>query len=98
MSSASKLLKFIEPQLPALADQPQGSQKHNGYRAMLVLEAWLTLRDTRLLVAVIADVLAVVALIIGANVLAATLFIVAAALTLHSLLDWLTRRMKTEER
>jgi hypothetical protein len=39
---------------------------------------------------VIVDVLAVVALIIGAHALAATLFIVAAALTLYSLLDWLT--------
>jgi hypothetical protein len=98
MSRASTRLRFIEPQRPTLVDRPPGSEKHNGYRAMLVLEAWLTLRDIRLLVAVIADVLAVVALIIGAHALAATLFIIAAALTLYSLLDWLTRRMKTEER
>jgi hypothetical protein len=84
MSRASTRLSFT------LADQPHGSQKHNGYRAMLMLEAWLTLRDIRLLVAVIADVLAVVALIGGAHALAATLFIFAAALTLYSLLDWLT--------
>jgi len=87
MSRASMWLKFSE--LPALADQPQDSQKHNGWRPMLMLEARLTLRDIRLLVAVIADMLALVALIIEAHALAATLFIVAAALTLYSLLDWL---------
>jgi hypothetical protein len=69
-------------------------EKHNGYWAMLVLEAWLTVRDIRLLVAVIADVLAAVALIIGAHALAATLFILAATLTLYSLLDWLTLNHK----
>jgi hypothetical protein len=57
---------------------------------MLVLEAWLTVRDIRLLMAVIADGLAVVALNIGAPGLAATLFILAATPTLYSLLDWLT--------
>ena len=61
---------------------------------MLMLEARLTLRDIRLLVAVIADMLALVALIIEAHALAATLFIVAAALTLYSLLDWLSLHHK----
>jgi len=59
-----------------------------------VLEAWLTVRDLPLLVAVIANVLAVVSLIIGAQRLAATLFIIAATLALYSLLDWLTRDRK----
>jgi hypothetical protein len=91
MSRASTRLRFIEPQLPTLVDQPpEGTEKHKGYRAMLILEAWLTLRDIRLLVAVVADLVAVVALIIGANGLATMLFIFAAALTLYSLLDWLT--------
>jgi hypothetical protein len=78
----------LSPQGPALAEH-RSSQKHDGWRTMLMLEAWLTLRDIRLLVAVIVDAIAVVVLIIGAHALAATLFIVA-ALTLYSLLDWLT--------
>jgi hypothetical protein len=41
-------------------------------------------------VAVIADLLAVVAIFIGAHSLAAMLFILAATLALYSLLDWLT--------
>jgi hypothetical protein len=91
MSFLTERLKFIGPQFPMLVDQaPQGSEKHKHYRVMLMLEAWLTLRDIRLRVAVIADVVAVVMLIIGAHGLAAMLFIVAAALTLYSLLDWLT--------
>jgi hypothetical protein len=63
---------------------------------MLVLEAWLTVRDLPLLVAVIANVLAVVSLIIGAHRLAVTLFIIAATLALYSLLDWLTRDRKPQ--
>jgi len=61
---------------------------------MLVLEAWPTVRDLPLLVAVIANVLAVVSLIIGAHRVAATLFIIAATLALYSLFDWLTRDRK----
>ena len=59
-----------------------------------MLEAWLTVRVLPLLLAVIANVLAVVSLIIGAQRLAATLFIIAATLALYSLLDWLTRDRK----
>ena len=61
---------------------------------MLVLEAWLTVRCLPLLMAAIANVLAVVSLIIGAYRLAATLFLIAATLALYSLLDWLTRDRK----
>jgi bifunctional non-homologous end joining protein LigD len=44
MSRASTRLRFIEPQLPTLVDQPpEGADwiheiKHDGYRTMLVLE------------------------------------------------------------
>jgi hypothetical protein len=66
MSFLTERLKFIGPQFPMLVDQPpQGSEKRKHYRATLMLEAWLTLRDIRLRVAVIADVVAVVMLIIG---------------------------------
>jgi hypothetical protein len=54
----------------------------------------LQLRDRQLLVAVTADGIAVVALIVGAHGLAAILFIIAAALILYSLLDWITLRHK----
>src|SRR5262245_41577021 len=93
-------LGFIPPQLPSLTDQPpEGAEwihevKHDGYRTILVLEAWLTVRVLPLLLAVIANVLAVVSLIIGAQRLAATLLIIAATLALYSLLDWLTRDRK----
>ena len=59
-----------------------------------MLEAWPTVRDLPLLAAVIANVLAVVSLIIGAHRVAATLFIIAATLALYSLFDWVTRDRK----
>ena len=54
-------LGVIPPQLPSLTDQPPGRSdwihKIKHYRAMFVLEAQLTVRDIRVLVALIADVL-----------------------------------------